>query len=130
MLANRVRFHRYYALAAAILFAVEVFIALFVRDTFVRPILGDVLAVMLVYCGLLSIIRLPRLLAASLAFLVGVMVEIAQYLDALTLLGWEGNPVARIVLGTTFSWGDIVAYAIGAVLSLIIDTAVTARLEP
>ena len=130
MLANRVRFHRFYALAAAALFAVEVFIALFVRDAFVRPVLGDVLAVMLVYCGLLSIIRLPRVLAACLAFLVGVMVEIAQYLDVLTLLGLKSNPVARVVLGTTFSWGDIVAYAVGAVLSLIIDTAITARLEP
>ena len=130
MLASKVRFHRYYALAAAVLFAVEVFIAFFVRDSFVRPVLGDVLAVMLVYCGLLSIIRLPRSLAASLALLVGVVVEITQYLDVLTLLGLEANPIARIVLGTTFSWGDIVAYAVGAILSIIIDSAITARLEP
>ena len=33
-----------YALAAALLFAVEVAIALYVRDRFVRPYLGDVLA--------------------------------------------------------------------------------------
>ena len=49
-----------YALAALVLFAVEVVIALFVRDAFVRPYLGDVLAVMLVYAVLRAVTPLEQ----------------------------------------------------------------------
>jgi hypothetical protein len=41
-----------YALAALIIFAIEVCIALFVHDGFIRPYVGDVLAVALVYAAL------------------------------------------------------------------------------
>ncbi|BDW82705.1 membrane protein [Erythrobacter sp. Dej080120_24] len=117
------RLDRGYAFAAAGLLLVEIVIALFVRDNFVRPVLGDVLAVMLVYCAVLAIVDLPRILAAVFAFLEGVVIEAMQYLDALTALGLQHNPVARVVLGTTFSWGDIVAYAAGVILALVADRA-------
>ena len=117
------RLHRGYALAAMALFGIEVCIALFVRDSFVRPVLGDVLAVMLVYCAVLAVFDLPRTAAAILAFAVGTIVEVLQYLDALTLLGLQDNALARVVLGTTFSWGDLVAYAVGALVALVADPA-------
>ncbi|KEO87252.1 hypothetical protein EH30_06385 [Erythrobacter sp. JL475] len=124
------RLDRGYAFAAAGLLLVEIVIALFVRDNFVRPVLGDVLAVILVYCAVLAIVDLPRILAAVFAFLVGVVIEAMQYLDALTALGLEHNPVARTVLGTTFSWGDIVAYGAGAILALVADRAWRKRHGP
>ena len=117
------RLDRGYALVATGLLIVEILIALFVRDSFVRPVLGDVLAVMLVYCGVLAIVDTPRILAAVFAFTVGVVIEVMQYLDALTALGMQQNPVARVVLGTTFSWGDIVAYGAGGILALATDRA-------
>lgn len=117
------RLERGYAFAAAGLLLVEIVIALFVRDSFVRPVLGDVLAVMLVNCAVLAIVDLPRVVAAVSAFFLGVVVEAMQYLDALTALGLQYNPVARTVLGTTFSWGDIVAYGAGAILALVADRA-------
>lgn len=123
MRANSVRFDRGYAFAAAGLLLVEIVIALFVRDSFVRPVLGDVLAVMLAYFAVLAIVDLPRAIAAASAFLVGVVIEAMQYLDALTALGLQHNPVARTVLGATFSWGDIVAYAAGAILAVLADRA-------
>ena len=39
-----------YAIAALLLFLIELFIALFVHDTFVRPYFGDVLVVILLWC--------------------------------------------------------------------------------
>ncbi|MEL7188525.1 MAG: DUF2809 domain-containing protein [Pseudomonadota bacterium] len=121
------RLHRGYALCAVILFAIEVIIAVFIRDTFVRPTLGDVLAVMFVYCALLSVFAIRQRTAALIALAIAVVVEIMQYLDALTWLGLEDSQIARIVLGTTFTWGDIIAYAVGAVASLIADVAIRAR---
>ncbi|ANU08067.1 DUF2809 domain-containing protein [Paraurantiacibacter namhicola] len=116
------RFHRGYALAAGLLFAIEAYIALYVRDAFVRPVLGDVLAVMLVYCGFLAVFSARRITAAIVALLVAFAIEAMQYLRVLDLLGLQDNRIAQIVLGTTFSWGDMLAYVIGAGLALGIDT--------
>jgi hypothetical protein len=44
-----------YAITALAIFAIEVLIALFVRDAFIRPYLGDVLAVALVHTALRAV---------------------------------------------------------------------------
>jgi len=41
-------------------------------------------------------------------------VEMAQYFDFVTLLGLKHVRVARIILGSTFDWLDLIAYSIGA----------------
>jgi len=117
-----------YALAAALLLAVEVVIALFVRDRFVRPYLGDVLAVMLVYCGLRAVLPLRVLPAALLAFAIGAMIEFGQAIHVLDLLGVHDR-VARVVLGGSFEWLDFVAYAAGAVAVLVIERFLFLSLE-
>ena len=124
------RLHRGYALAATAIFLVEVCIALFVRDSFIRPVFGDVLAVMLVYCGWLAVFDTRLTTAALVAFAVGVIVETLQFLEVIKLLGLEQNRIATIVLGTTFSWGDIVAYAAGAIAALAIDWTVRSKSGP
>lgn len=106
-----------YATAAALLFAVEMCIALFVHDGFVRPYLGDVLAVILVYCGLRAVLPFRPASAAMAAFAIGALIEVGQAIHALDLLGVH-NAVIRVVLGTGFEWWDFAAYAAGALLAL------------
>jgi hypothetical protein len=96
---------------------VEVAIALFVRDRFVRPYLGDVLAVVLVYCGLRTVLPLRPPPAAAIAFGIAALIEFGQAIHVLDLLGLH-NAVVRVVLGGSFEWLDFVAYAAGAVLAL------------
>ena len=103
------------------LLAVEILIALNVRDRFVRPYLGDVLAVMLVYCGLRAVLPLARWQAAAIAFAIAAAIEIGQAIGILDLLGWRGNAIARTVLGTGFEWKDFLAYAAGAALPLAVE---------
>lgn len=124
------RFHRGYAVAAVAIFLVEVCIALFVKDGFIRPIFGDVLAVMMVYCGWLSIFDTRRITAAIVAFVVRVCVEVLQAVQFITLIGLEQNAVAKTVLGTTFAWTDILAYAIGVLAALGIDQALQGKAKP
>ena len=95
-------------------------IALFVRDRFVRPYLGDVLAVMLVYCGLRTVLPLRPTIAAATAFGIGALIEFGQAIHVLDLLGVH-NRVLRVVLGTGFEWLDFVAYFAGAVASLVLE---------
>lgn len=105
-----------YALAALLVFLIEVGIALWVRDGFVRPYLGDVLAVVLVYLVLRALTALRVVPAALMALAVGVAVEAGQALHLLDHLGLAGNRVARVVLGSAFSIGDLFCYGAGAVL--------------
>ena len=51
------RFHKGYFLAAVGLLLLEIFIALFVHDRFIRPYAGDFLATIFVYCLLGSFVR-------------------------------------------------------------------------
>lgn len=115
------RLHRGYALAAVILLAIEVVIALYVRDRFVRPHLGDTLAVLLVYCGLRAATRIGIVPAATAAFAVAALVELGQLVGILDLLGWRDSPLARTLLGTGFDWKDFLAYAAGAIVAVMAE---------
>lgn len=110
-----------YALAAFLLFLVEVAIALWVRDRFVRPYLGDVLAVILVYLAFRAVTNWRVAPAALAAFLVGLLVEFGQAADLLGLLGFADQRIARVVLGTSFSIADIVCYAAGAAVVILVE---------
>jgi hypothetical protein len=110
-----------YALAAAILFLVEIAIALWIRDGFVRPYGGDILAVILVHLVLRAVTTLRVVPAAIVAFLIGVLVEVGQAVNLLGMLGLADHDVARVVLGTSFSIGDIACYAAGAAIAVLVD---------
>ena len=115
------RFQPLYAAATLLLLAVETAIALFVHDDFVRPHLGDSLAVVLVYLGLRAGTRLEMLPAALVALAIAFGIEIGQYFHLVRLLGLEHIAVARVVLGTGFDRADFLAYMAGAVAALIGD---------
>jgi hypothetical protein len=109
---------RNYALAAAAAFGIEVYIALAVHDGFVRPFLGDALAVILVYLLLRAASRLGVAAAASCAVAVAFLIELGQFAGLLGLLGLAGNPVARVVLGSDFDPEDFLAYLAGGVAAV------------
>ncbi len=95
------------------LFAIEVAIALFVHDNFIRPFVGDVLVVMLI-CAFLRLfipekIKLLPIFATAFA----VTVEVLQYFDFVKILGLENNLVISTALGRTFDIKDIICYIVG-----------------
>ena len=100
---------------------IEVVIALYIDDNFVRPYLGDVLVIFLMYAFIKSFIGLPtkRLPYYLLAF--AVFVEVLQLFDFLTLLNIEASGLASIALGRVFDMKDIVCYLIGAGLLLVYE---------
>jgi hypothetical protein len=110
-----------YALAAALLLAVELVIAIAVHDSFVRPYLGDSLAVLLVYAALCAVTRLNPMPAAALAFCVAALIECGQLIGLTTILGLEGSVLARTLLGTGFDPKDFLAYAGGALAALTVE---------
>lgn len=104
------------------LFVVEVLIALYVRDAIIRPYGGDFLATIFVYTGLRSVFRWVRnVRLAGAAFAISTFVELIQLFKVPTRFGWDNYDILRIGLGTTFQWGDLLAYALGAAVAWTID---------
>ncbi|MDX2212846.1 MAG: DUF2809 domain-containing protein [Oculatellaceae cyanobacterium bins.114] len=104
-----------------ILFALEVAIALFVKDRLIRPLVGDVLVILLIFYFVRSLFPVPTVRLAIGTLLFAWAIEIAQYFKFVERLGLADNRVASVVLGTTFDWVDLVAYAIGAVVVVLIE---------
>ena len=105
-----------YAVATLGIFLVELFIALFVRDRFIRPYVGDMLVVVLVYtCVRVLFPEKPRLLPLYV-FLFAAGVETLQGIRIVELLGLQDNRFFSVLIGTTFDWKDIVCYGVGCVL--------------
>lgn len=109
-----------YLLMLILLLAVEVFIAVFVHDQWVRPYLGDVLVVGVVYCFIRSFLPERIVLLPLYVFLFAVAVEILQLFHLADLIGVQ-NRVLKSILGSTFDWKDIGCYAIGCVILAGID---------
>jgi hypothetical protein len=114
-------FNRMYFALAVVIFLVEVLIALFVRDRFVRPYVGDVLVVILIYSFIKSFLRLPVVGVAVFVLLFAFTIEFLQYINIVEVLGLKKSKIARTVIGTEFVWFDLLAYVAGIMIVLIAE---------
>ncbi len=96
-------------------------IALYVRDSFIRPTLGDVLVVVWLYYSLASLINMPVKQLAFVAVFIAYLVEIGQYFQITTWLNITPGSSLHVILGATFDWLDLVAYSIGGLLCVWIE---------
>jgi hypothetical protein len=115
------RFSSVYGLLAAGLLGLEILIACFAHDRFIRPYAGDFLATILLYCALKSVWPAPARWVALAALLVSYAIEAAQLAHLLHWLGWQHVRLARLLLGSQFEWGDMLAYTLGAALVLGVE---------
>lgn len=114
-------FNKIYLFLTITLFCAEVFIALFVNDRFVRPFVGDVLVVILIYCFLRIFLNFSYLKISFGVLIFAFIIEILQYFDFVKLIGFENNRIISVALGRTFSWLDVLAYAVGFLLILFFE---------
>jgi hypothetical protein len=106
---------------AVVLFLVEIIIAVFVHDHIIRPYVGDLLVVILLYCGVRAFLNLPVWMAALIVLIFSYCVEILQYFHIIRLLGLQQSPLANIVFGNYFQWMDFVAYSLGIAIVVGIE---------
>lgn len=115
------KFNLKYFIGFITLFIMEVLIALYAHDEFVRPLLGDFLVVILLYCLVKSIIKKQETEIALFVLIFAYLVELGQYYGFVERIGLGDNQLANIVFGNFFSWVDIVMYTLGIMLVLTFE---------
>lgn len=104
-----------------VLFIIEILIALFVRDHFVRPYVGDYLVVILIYCAVRTFFNTSIITTSIGVLLFSYLVEILQYFHIVDKLGLEKNTIAKTIIGDGFDWIDLAAYTLGITTVLAIE---------
>lgn len=108
-----------YLIAFILTFLVELFIALFVHDMFVRPYIGDVLVVVVIYFFVRIFVTEACSLLPVFIFIFAAGVEILQYFHFVERIGLYDNVFFRTLLGTSFDWIDILCYGVGSTFLMI-----------
>jgi len=117
----KLTFNKYYFALAALLFVTEVLIARYVTNNFIRSYFGDVLVVILIYCFVKSFMNLPVLPLAIGVLIFAFASEFLQYLKIVEIFGLQNSALARTVIGTSFAWLDLLAYAAGITVVLVVE---------
>ncbi|MEX1384331.1 DUF2809 domain-containing protein [Lutibacter sp.] len=104
-----------------ILLSIEIIIALYITQHFVRHTLGDFLCVIMLYYLIKSFVKIKSTYIALIVLLVAYTIEMLQLTPILDYLKIEDPSFVRIIFGTTFSVSDLIAYTFGVVTVLIIE---------
>ncbi|GAB3933047.1 DUF2809 domain-containing protein [Larkinella terrae] len=116
-----------YFILTILFFITEVLIALFLHDKIIRPYVGDFLVVILIYCFLRSFLNTAVLPTALFVLAFSYTLEVLQYFNVVERLGLGKYKLARIVIGTSFEWIDLLAYTLGVLFILYLEKTKTAR---
>ncbi len=110
-----------YAAVFMILVLLEVVIALYVRDSFIRPYGGDIIVIGVLYALVRIIFPDGMALLPLYLFLLACLVEVGQAIDYVSLLGLGDIGFFKVLMGTAFSWIDIICYLAGSVICFAIQ---------
>ncbi|HWZ14770.1 MAG TPA: DUF2809 domain-containing protein [Mucilaginibacter sp.] len=114
-------FNKAYFLLVLTLFITEILIGVYMHDTVIRPYGGDFLVVILIYCAVKTFFNLPVLQTACYVLVFAYLVEISQYFHLVNILHLQNSKVAKILLGTSFSVTDLLAYTLGILLVIVVE---------
>ena len=115
------KFQWKYFVLAILLFLTEVLIAYYMHDKIIRPYVGDLLVVILIYCFIKSFVNISITKAAIFVLLFSYVIELLQYLNMIKFLGLQKSRMANIVLGNYFEWIDLVAYTVGIAIVIMFE---------
>jgi len=104
-----------------VLTGIEILIALFMNDRFIRPYVGDIIVVAVIYYFIRIFFPVGIKHLLLYVFIFSVAVEFMQLFNITQLIS-GGNKFLKIILGTSFSFLDILCYAVGCVITGIAET--------
>jgi hypothetical protein len=104
--------------------AVEVCIALFVRDAFIRPYFGDFLATILVYVAIRGFTSLSVRNSLIISLVISYSVKTLQAVNVLDFTGFNSNEAVSVIMVSSFDWGDMLAYTIAGLSILLFENKI------
>lgn len=111
----------FYYIGFLSLLVIEILIARFMNDDFVRPYLGDFLVVILIYCFLMAVSRLSVLKGLLTVLIFSFTVESFQLVNIVKVLQYQPPKIVMIILGISFSVWDLIAYIFGLATCFLIE---------
>ena len=115
------KFNPKYFYLFSFVFIIEVLIAVFLNDSFIRPFVGDVLVIILMYTFIKTFFNCNKIKLLTGLLIFAFSVEISQYFHLVTVLNLQDYKIARVILGSTFDKMDFVAYVLGALVVVILN---------
>ena len=110
-----------YLILSLCIFGLEFLIAMFFRDSFIRPVFGDYLVVILLYCIVRTATNLSVKTTAYGVLIFSYILECLQGMNLLQTLGIKRNLFTDIIFGSTFDWLDMLAYTFGIITVLMAE---------
>ncbi len=121
----KLKFNKTYLGFTVLILLIEICIALFLTEGFIRHTFGDFLVVILIYCSIRAFIETNPLYIAIGVLVFAFIVEFSQLYNLLDYLHLRDNTLATIILGSTFHFSDLIAYTLGTIIILAIDLKTT-----
>ncbi len=110
-----------YFISFLVLLFIEVCIALWIKDDFIRPYLGDFLVVILIYSFLMFISNSTVVQGLLIVLLFSFAVEFFQLINIVKVLQYQPPKIVIIILGSSFSVLDLIAYVIGIIITGVLE---------
>lgn len=126
-MSSLLKFNRFYFVLTVIIFSIEILIAKFAHDQIIRPYIGDLLVVILIYAFIRSFLNTAFLSTAVVVLVFSYAVETLQYFHIVHKLGLGNSKYARTIIGTSFEWIDLVAYTVGILIVVFWETVAAKR---
>lgn len=116
-----ITFNKSYLILTLLLFIIEFVIGAEVHDAVIRPYGGDFLVVILLYCLIKGFVDVPVFKTACGVLLFAYIVEVSQHFHLVNQLGLQHSKIAKILLGTYFSFTDLLSYTLGILLVIVVE---------
>ena len=113
------KINKNYLFAFFVLLFVEIMIALFVHDAIIRPFIGDVLVVILMYTLIRGVVKKQINRLPIYLFLFALTIEVTQYFHLVDHLNLQNNRFLSTIMGNSFDLKDILCYLIAAILLIL-----------
>lgn len=112
-----------YFIGFIIVLGIEILIALFVHDKFIRPYIGDVLVMICLYF-LVKCFVLEKIKNVEIYLLIfAIIIELLQYFEIARILAGNSR-FLKILFGSTFDIKDIICYVVGSLIIYIVKTLI------
>lgn len=117
----KLQFSKYYLALAHSIFLIELAIAFIIKTGFIRYTFGDYLVVILLYAIFRGCTNLSVRASALVVLLIAYGIELLQLTPFLAYFNLQHSVTAKLILGSTFQFWDLVAYTLGIITVLIIE---------